>query len=184
MEIVLIRHGKPTGAVYPRMNAKGFAKWVRNYNQSGIVIGTQPKNNMARDFNEHYVVSSDLKRAIDSAHICFNNKPSQTYRVFREMEIPRYKLPFTLKASTWLYLNRVLWTLGLKGSFESYSAAKKRAEVASQQLIELANKHDKVVVVSHGYINFFIRRYLSKNGWDLTEKSSKYWGITRLKVKL
>ena len=182
MEIVLIRHGKPTAATYPCVNASGFANWVRKYNHSGIAFGNQPENDMSDKFTEHYIVSSNLKRAIQSTQICFNKMPSETFKIFREMEIPRYKLPFTLKASYWLYLNRILWTCGLKGSFESYSAAKKRAKIAGDKLIELANEHDKVVVVSHGYVNFFIRRYLSSNGWNLKEKSSQYWGITRLKT--
>ena len=42
MEIVLIRHGKPTGAIYPRVSASGFADWVRKYDQSGIVVDNQP----------------------------------------------------------------------------------------------------------------------------------------------
>ena len=181
MEIVLIRHGKPTGAIYPRVNAKGFYHWVKAYDDAGIMLDSQPENNFASTFNDYYLVSSDLKRAIESAHIGFNKRPSETFNVLREITIPHYNLPFTLKTSTWLYLNRVLWTLGIKGSSESYSAAKKRAITASKQLIKLAVEHDKVVVVSHGYLNFFIRRYLLKQGWCLKEKSSCYWGITRLK---
>ncbi|WP_426369878.1 histidine phosphatase family protein [Pseudocolwellia sp. HL-MZ7] len=182
MEIILIRHGKPTGAIYPRVNASGFANWVRKYDQSGIVTGSFPESDILSTFKGHYIVSSSLKRAIESTQICFKKMPSETSNIFRELEIPRYKLPFTLKASNWLYLNRILWTLGVKCSSESYQSAKKRAAAASEQLIKLANKHNKVVLVSHGYINFFIRRHLSKNGWHLKEQSRNYWGVTRLET--
>jgi len=182
MEIVLIRHGKPTGAIYPRITASGFADWVRKYDQSGIVVGNLPEPNEMNKYENHYIISSDLKRAVESVQIYFNKSPEQKFNIFRELEIPRYKLPFNLKASTWLILNRILWTLGFKGTSESHSSAKKRALIASEQLIELANQHDKVVLVSHGYINFYIRRALSKKGWNLKEKSQKYWGITRLET--
>ena len=88
----------------------------------------------------------------------------------------------TLKASNWLYLNRVLWTLRVNGSSESYREAKIRSRVASELLIELAIKHDKIIVFGHGYINFFMKRYLSKNGWVIQEKSNQHWGVTRLKT--
>ena len=93
---------------------------------------------------------------------------------------PRYKIPFRLNAWTWVYLCRVLWMLGLKGQFESFTIAKKRAELAADELITLATKKDKVIVFSHGYINFYIRKSLVKKGWKLTEKSSDYWGLTKL----
>ncbi len=182
MEIVLIRHGKPKGAIYPRVTASGFADWVRKYDQSGIVEGDQPESNDMKKYQAYYMVSSDLKRAVESAHICFNKSPSQKYSLFRELEIPRYKLPFNLKASSWLVLNRLLWMLGFKGTSESHSSAKKRILIACEELIELAKRHDKVVLVSHGYLNFYIRRALSKKGWSLKERSQKYWGITRLET--
>lgn len=182
MEIVLIRHGRPTSAVYPQVNASEFASWVRKYNHSGIAAGSYPNPDTLERFRKHYIISSDLKRAVESTQICFGQAPCKTDRIFREMEIPRYKLPFILKASNWLYLNRVLWTCGLKGSFESYLSAKKRATQASEQLVSLAKKRNKVVVVSHGYINFFIRRNLSQMGWRLTEKSNQHWGVTRLEI--
>lgn len=133
-------------------------------------------------YHAHYIVSSDLKRAVESTQICFKKLPAQKLNIFRKLEIPRYKLPFYLKTSTWLILNRVLWTLGFKGSFESHTSAKRRALIATEQLILLANKHDKVVLVGHGYMNFYIRRSLSKKGWNLKEKSRRYWGVTRLET--
>ncbi len=96
------------------------------------------------------------------------------------MEIPRYKLPFKLKAWTWVYLNRILWMLGKKGSFESYSHAKQRAELASTTLINLVKEQKTVVLFGHGYMNYHIRKSLISKGWLLECKNSDFWGITRL----
>ncbi|MGY5452561.1 histidine phosphatase family protein [Agarivorans sp. MS3-6] len=180
MEILLVRHGRPSAAVYPRVNASGFVRWVRRYHHSGIASDSFPKAQRLSDYSDYYVVSSDLKRAMESTLIFLNQRPTETSKIYREMEIPRYKLPLVLTASHWLYLNRLLWTLGFKGPFESYSEAKYRAQEAAHQLVSLAETHNKVMLFSHGYLNFHIRRYLCKAGWQLTEKSSQHWGITRL----
>jgi len=98
------------------------------------------------------------------------------------MDIPRYKLPFKLKAMTWVYLCRALWMLGLKGSFESYRSAKKRSERAAEELIELANIKGKVVLFGHGYMNLHIRKILIQKGWSLNCKSNGFWGLSSLEA--
>jgi broad specificity phosphatase PhoE len=180
MEIVLIRHGRPVAATYPRVNASEFGAWVRAYNHSGVATDSRPPASLAPSIRSHYVVSSTLKRAVESTQICLGQEPRERLTLLRELEIPRYKLPFNIKASSWLYLNRILWTFGLKGPFESYSDAKKRAEAASLHLVKLAKQHEKLVIFSHGYLNFYMRRCLVRQGWQLKAKSSQYWGVTRL----
>ena len=139
MEIILIRHGKPTSANNPALNAVGFTHWVRRYNFSDVSKNSRPES-MLDQYKGHYVVSSDLQRAIHSANIYTGQSPALTSKRYREMEIPRYKFPFRLKAMTWVYLNRACWMLGLKGSFEYYRQAKVRADLAADSLIELAGK--------------------------------------------
>ncbi|NQZ89518.1 MAG: histidine phosphatase family protein [Colwellia sp.] len=163
MEIILIRHGKPTSENNPILNAVDFTKWVRRYNFSDVSKNSRPANKVD-EYKSHYIVSSDLERAIHSANIYTGQSPEFTSKLYREMEIPRYKFPFRLKAMTWVYLNRVFWMLGLEGSFESYRQAKVRAELAADNLIELAQKQDKVVLFGHGYLNLYIRRSLIKKG--------------------
>lgn len=102
--------------------------------------------------------------------------------LYREMEIPRYKLPFRLRPMTWVYCFRALWMLGLSGPFESYPQAKKRAEQAAQALIALANRYGKVVLFGHGYMHLHIRRILVRQGWLLTCKSNDYWGVSSLAI--
>ncbi|WP_432463413.1 histidine phosphatase family protein [Agarivorans sp. QJM3NY_33] len=179
MEIVLVRHGKPSAAVYPKLSAAGFVAWVRKYHHSGLLVDSLPPQQLKSQLESHYVVGSDLKRAVESAIRC-TDQPPKTYKLLREMEIPRYKLPFTIKANYWLYLNRLLWTIGLKGPFESYSEAKQRACLAAELVICLAEEHQKVAVFGHGYLQFFMRKQLVKRGWKLQASSSSHWGLSRL----
>jgi hypothetical protein len=81
-----------------------------------------------------------------------------------------------------VYISRVLWVLGFKGSFESFNEAKCRAEVATNKLIKAAKKHEKVILFGHGYMNRYIRKSLIKKGWKLNCKSNAYWGITSLET--
>lgn len=181
MKIILIRHGKPIAATNPKVNAEEFAEWVRCYDASMVSSFSHP-NNRLKNLDSFYVVSSDLKRAIHSTQIYTGKNPAETFELFREMEIPRFKLPFRLRAWTWVYLNRVLWMIGLKGPFESYKEAKGRAEQATAKLIELAKQKGNVIVFGHGYMNYHVRKCLDKRDWRIISKSSEYWGLTRLEI--
>lgn len=178
MEIILIRHGKPTAAVNPKLTAVGFAKWVKNYNQAYVAEHSCPPFDLKAQIDQHFLISSDLKRAIQSAEICTGQLPQQQIKLLREMDIPRYKFPFVLKAYTWLVLNRFLWMLGAKGKMESFKEAKERVEAATEQLIEIALLHNKIVVFGHGYTNRYIRIALKKRGWVIQTKDNKFWGKT------
>ncbi len=181
MEIILIRHGKPTSANNPVLTALEYTKWIRRYNFSDVSESSRPEITNT-DLKSYYLLSSHFNRAIHSAEIYTGRKPDQISPLFKEMDIPRYKLPFRLKAMTWVYLCRVLWMLGLNGSFESYRSAKIRAEIAAEELVELAKKKGKVVLFGHGYMNLHIRRVLIRKGWSLNCKSNSFWGLSSLET--
>jgi len=180
MEIVLVRHGEPVANENKKVTAGGFTHWIQQYNKSFVVSHSSPDKKNIPNITHHYVVSSPLRRAVHSAKILTNNVPDEQLNVLKEMDIPRYKIPLTLKAWTWVYLCRLLWMCGIKGNFETFKEAKQRAELATLSLISMANNQQKILAVGHGVMNLYIRKNLKKRGWRLTEKSSKYWGVTRL----
>lgn len=179
-EIVLIRHGKPVSAANRKVNAAGFAGWVRQYHHARVSEASRPAFEFQREFAGHYVVASDLPRAIHSCEIATGKAPADISALYREMAIPRYKLPLRLRAWSWVYLNRGLWMLGKTGPFESYNEARQRARLAVTSLINLSETHHHVVLFAHGYLNLHLRRYLQQEGWQLQAKSNQYWGVTRL----
>lgn len=180
MEIILIRHGMPTSANNPTVNACDYTKWIRRYNFSDVAKSSRPEH-INSQYESFYTIASDLKRAIHSTVIYTRKMPEEVDKLYREMEIPRYKLPIRLTAWHWVYFSRFLWMLGFKGSFESFKQAKQRADIAATKLIEVAKKQDKVVLFGHGYMNLYIRKSLVQKGWKLTSKSNAYWGVTTLK---
>jgi len=181
MEIILIRHGKPASTDSPALNSSNYTKWIRRYNFSNVAENSRPEN-INTDLKSYYLISSHFNRAIHSTEIYTGRKPDQISPLYKEMDIPRYKLPFRLKPMAWVYLCRVLWMLGLTGSFESYRSARNRAEIAAEKLVELAKEKDKIVLFGHGYMNLHIRRVLIRKGWALSCKSNSFWGLSSLKI--
>jgi broad specificity phosphatase PhoE len=181
MEIILVRHGRPQKAVNTLLNAAGFANWVKNYNHSLVAEHSLPCHLSQAKYKNYYRVSSDLPRAVHSCLIFSGCQPHYQSKLFREMDIPRYKLPFTIRAWSWVYLNRGLWMLGKKGHFESYLNARRRAWQAASEILSLAQQHDKIIVFSHGYLILHIRKYLRQWGLIQTRKSNNYWGISAFK---
>lgn len=178
MEIILIRHGKPLSASNCRLNSAGYANWIRKYNRSGLDPNSNPLKVI--DLAEYYHLCSDLHRARLSAQK-YSLKPVQEYHsVFREMEIPYYRIPGLRRAWTWVYLCRALWMMGNKGAFESYRDAKARATAAVNLLETRVKKHNKVVLFGHGMMNRSIRKLLVAKGWAVAEKDNHYWGVNRL----
>lgn len=181
MEIVLIRHGKPMAAINPKLTATGFMNWVDNYNESIVDAESFPQEAVRQLIQTHFIVTSDLARAIDSAKICGGSEPHLVLDQLREMEIPSYKLPFKLKAYTWLVLNRILWFIGIKSEVESFKEAKIRAKHSAKELIDLAIEHNKVVVFGHGLMNKYIAKELEQFGWDSASEGKSYWSTIKLK---
>jgi broad specificity phosphatase PhoE len=182
MKIVLIRHGKPVSADNPILSAYQYAHWIRRYNASKVAKNSRPQS-INDEYKNFYPVSSDLKRAIHSTNIYLGKPPEKIDKLYREMEIPRYKFPFELKAWNWVYFSRVLWMFGYKGPFESFTQAKNRADTAAIKLIEMAQIQDQLVLFGHGYMNRYIRKALIKKGWVLNSKSNAYWGVTSLETE-
>jgi len=181
MEIILIRHGKPSAAINPKLSASGFANWVLDYDESDVSCESLPPDALAKLIKDHFIISSHLARSIDSVKKCLNAEPDLIHRKFREMEIPSYKLPFRLKAYTWLVVNRIAWFAGVNGNVESFKAAKLRAKNAAAGLMELASEHNKVAVFGHGLVNKSMANVLKKEGWHCTFEGKGYWSTINLR---
>ena len=188
MEIVLVRHGKPTAAIIgensAKLSAAEYGLWVRHYNSASVDESSRPETRSLSLFNNHYVIASDLKRAVQSAQIYLNKMPEQQWPILREMHIPRYKMPFRFKTYSWLFLTRILWMLGISKGIstrvESFKTAKLRAKQAASDLHDLAEEQQKVIAFGHGLSNRYIREELIKLGWSLRNKSNDFWGVTCL----
>ncbi|WP_018984383.1 phosphoglycerate mutase family protein [Salinimonas chungwhensis] len=177
-EIVLLRHGRPASEHNHKLTSGEFGRWVRDYNRALLHPDSLPV--APRDFCDHYIISSALRRARLSASLYINRPADEFNALFNEMEIPRYRLPGRFNAWTWVYLNRLLWMAGRPGPFESFAQARHRIRLATDVLLTTVEKHRRVVVFAHALTNRFLSWNLRNQGWQMIEKDHRYWGIIRL----
>jgi broad specificity phosphatase PhoE len=140
MEITLIRHGRSSQIENHRMTSREFKNWAETYNHLGIAEGEScPQDAIDKGASSLILLTSDLRRAIESARTLNPSAKLQADPIFREMELPDIYLPgVKLRPNTWAVLLRILWICGYSRGCESYSDAKHRAKRASLKLTTFA----------------------------------------------
>ena len=175
MEIILLRHGKPSVEINGHVSACEFKQLVKEYTQSGIQ--DHPPIDLKDQFNSHYVVCSHLERSLQSAKHLGMPEVHLTDELFAETDIPHFdQFIFKLPILAWLISLRIMWLLGFSKNGESFKEAKNRAKLASNKLIALAQKNEKVILVGHGLMNRLIAKQLRLNNWQGPKSPGKnYW---------
>jgi broad specificity phosphatase PhoE len=183
MGISLIRHGKSKNIDTNRMTCKEFKDWIKKYNDSGVFEeNSYPSETFEKIASANLVITSDLKRSIESATLLNPNINVISEPLFRETELPNLLTKLgglKLNPNIWAVILRCLWFSGYSWECESLSSAKDRAKVASDLLVEYAQEHTTVVLVGHGFFNMLIAKELQKMGWRCERKiNSKHWNCT------
>lgn len=177
MEITLIRHGEPDYALQGRARAKELRSLVEGYDLSGIK-DTPPEKAIERVSAVSAVVCSDLNRSIESAKALGFSHIHQSRALYREIAIPHFNDgEFAMSLGKWSVLLRVISIFGFSRNGESLSIAKVRAKEAASELINLAHEEETVLLVGHGFINYFIAKELLRQKWVGPSKpGGGYWG--------
>lgn len=177
MRITLLRHGRPAFELKGNVQAKDLGATARSYDMSGIA-DTPPRETVEAVQGGHLVVCSHLPRAIESAKALGFSEVHVKEPLFCETAIPHFgsgSVP--LPVGVWIVVLRVLWLFGFARNGESLIDARKRAGQAAERLIELAEEHQNILLVGHGFVNHFIANELKKRGWVGPSKPGKgHWG--------
>jgi len=148
MEISLIRHGKSQLTENDKITCLDFKNWIDKYDYSGVFQeSTYPSETTGKVANAKIVITSDLKRAVQSAKLLNPDVKIIPDPLFRETELPTRSmniLDIKLRPSIWAIIMRLLWFCGYSNDCESVSKAKLRAKKASQQLIKYAEEYKSV----------------------------------------
>ncbi|CAM3544483.1 histidine phosphatase family protein [Cytobacillus oceanisediminis] len=186
MEITLIRHGRSAHIEETRMTISDFNEWIEKYNSNGIF-----KNEVcAQEATEivkfaPFLITSDLKRSIESARLLNPAAKIKEDPLFRETELPLPAgslMEFKLKPNSWAVMLRILWFCGYSSDCESYQDAKLRAKNAALKLISCAKEHNSAILVGHGFFNLLIAKELQKMDWKGSRKTgSRHWNVTTYK---
>ncbi len=179
MQITLLRHGKPAFELNGTVQACELNKIAESYDLSGIT-GAPPNKTQHLSKTHNIVVCSNLPRSLQSAKALGVTKIHSTTPVFRETSIPYFSNgSLKLPVSVWIIVLRSLWYFGFSKNGESLIAAKTRAKHAAQELIQLAKQHESVLLVGHGFMNYFIAKELQSNNWLGPKKPARhYWGYS------
>ena len=95
--------------------------------------------------------------------------PISPYPLFNEFKkypppLPVVRFPIW----TWRLLSTAEWFLGLsQNTNENFSEARNRAKAATCFLEIRAGEDGKVLLVAHGFLNHYLKKYLKKNGWEI-----------------
>jgi len=178
--IYLLRHGKPD---YPKasfLSGHDFGRWIDRFNNKGITSDSNPPKEVIKlASNCEKILCSTLQRSTESAHKLATPAFVIADSLFVEVDIPQPK-PKTLKLPLclWLLSMRIAWFLGYTKNCNSISEETKRAYSCGRKLEKYSEKHSQIMLIGHGFINRFIGRYLSENGWQKNKlNKEKYWSL-------
>jgi broad specificity phosphatase PhoE len=134
------------------------------------------------------LVTSTMRRAIESAELVAPGRPPLTNALFDEAGLPTaIGLGLALPPEHWGAIARVAWMLGwspwwpevdraarARGA-ESAREANARAARAATHLANLASTHGSVVLFGHAMLNTLIARALRRDGWTRAGSPRAYW---------
>lgn len=177
----MIRHGKSQWTDNSKVSYEGFRNWIDRYDSSSVFESDMPypARTLEKINKANLILSSDLKRSIDSAKILTPDFTGPSYPLFREIEfpaVPEFAEKVKLPPTVWAVFLRVSWFAGYAKGAESYKKASQRAGRAADVLVNEAVKHESVVLVGHGFFNFLIAKQLQKRGWEGRRNTSfEHW---------
>ena len=173
-EIILVRHALVDVNKNEKISAKDLKAWVEKYDVTALHPKSIPSEELHKVVNEaDFLVTSTLIRAIKSANF-FEKKIDEQNALFNELLLPHISIPyFKFKARTWLIILRLILFFAKN--------EKEYIENALNQLLQYSQENNRVVLIGHGGLNYYLYKALLKEGWTLVKKPShKNWGMTRL----
>ena len=161
-----------------KINSTEFLECLEMYKSCGISETSKPKDNAIDIFKDFKaVVSSDLKRSVESASLLSSRGSLIIDSMFREIEDSFITIPFVkLTPRTWSNIFILLWFAGAFELKKAFREGKLRARNCAAKLASLAEEHGKALFVGHGFINKYIAEELNSLGWEGPKMPSKrYW---------
>jgi broad specificity phosphatase PhoE len=177
MEIVLARHGRPKLVHRTWIIPGQLTDWIRAYDEGGVFVEDVPDDARIKASESGCIVSSPLRRCLESARALASSRDMRIEEVLREAELPHASWGFPrLPLSVWSAIFRTAWFCGYSANSEPLVMARSRARSAASRLIDLASEHQSVFLVGHGVINVLIAKELLLQGWmGPMWPANRYW---------
>lgn len=178
--IILVRHGKPALSRKVRLTWRGYREWWKQYDAGGLKLEQKiPVKVKALGEAADTVISSPLRRAVESAELLRDKSPDKIWDNLIEAALPPPHLgPLKFRPKTWGTWSRICWYVGWSDGMESHGEARRRAEAISERLGEEAVDGKLVLVTAHGWFNRMIKGSLVKRGWKCTSQNGDlHWNF-------
>ena len=180
--IIIVRHGRPALSKKQSMNWQGFRIWWNAYDAGGLTQAQKiPRKVRALAADADIIISSPLRRAVESAQRASGRDPDEIWPELIEASLPSPPLgALRLRPKAWGTLARIVWYLGWSDGMESHSAARLRADFASDKLGDAASGGKLVFVTAHGWYNRMLKDSLIKRGWVcVSQNGDLHWSFRR-----
>lgn len=183
-QIALIRHGEPDLNKIGKFNYEEAKQYIKSYDSVGILVPDEPFFVLEEE-DKPLIFMSNLERARSTAKYLFGAEQEITESAdFREFErsIGNRRIKWGLPLRYWTITTRIEWLLGFnEEGVESFEEARDRARAGAMTLATHAERHDKVILVAHGFLNRYIKKYLKDMGWEVVrDGGSDYLAATIL----
>lgn len=181
--ILLVRHGKPALSRKVRLTWREYRDWWRLYDEGGLKPGqTPPKKVVAWAHKADFVLSSPLRRAVESAELAAGRAPDLTLPGLVEAALPSPPLgPLKMRPKSWGTVARIIWYLGYSDGYESHREARARANAVCIQLEDCASNGRTVYVSGHGWFNRMVKGSLMARGWRCkSQNGDLHWSRRRM----
>lgn len=180
--IIIVRHGKPALSKKQTMDWRGYRKWWEAYDAGGLKEKQKKKKKLRKlAAAADVIISSPLRRAVESAQRISGRDPDQIWPELVEAALPSPPLgPLKFRPKTWGTLARIVWYCGWSDGMESHIAARARANKASDRLGREAAGGKMVFVTAHGWYNRMLKGALLKRGWKcVSQNGDLHWSFRR-----
>jgi broad specificity phosphatase PhoE len=185
VRIMLIRHGQ-TSDVPPRWpTGSQLERWLEGYRASGLAEAEAPPALLKQCVQDAHIVSSDLRRAIESAALLASGANVPTTPLLREMSLslPQFR-GLRLPLKLWALVVGVPFARATKRMRESgpYAPDLARAREAARWLSAVAAANDSVAAVTHGAFRHLLAFTLECDGWRASplRRRSQPWSVWEL----
>jgi len=180
--IIIARHGKPALSRKVKLNWREFRDWWKKYDAGGLLPEQKiPKRLQSWVEKADIVISSSLRRAIESAELASGRKPDFIYEELIEAALPPPHLgPLKIRPKSWGTWSRIAWYFGWSDGMETHRAARIRANHMCDVLAGHAKGGKIIYVSAHGWFNRMLKGSLMKRGWVCkSQNGDLHWSHRR-----
>ncbi|WP_455168615.1 histidine phosphatase family protein [Aegicerativicinus sediminis] len=167
-QIILIRHARPIISPESFVTFEDAERHLTEYRNSSVYADFRSPI-CTEELTDVPIYHSDLQRSKETAMKLF---PPELFKLeedarFRELDRQNLKLPFKTPYKIHTTLSRIAWLTGKMKHIELPKEAWKRLKGNANYLDSLGQKEKVLIIVAHGFHNFFVGRFLKRLGYRL-----------------